>query len=255
MPSIFNAFRTELGVQALPAELESMSFRTRQHLRSSAAEVSVQRLAADAAGSLTFDVVVRNLAGHKLPTAYPSRRAWLHVVVTDGAGRVVFESGALRPDGGIVGNDNDRDASRYEPHHQVIRSTDQVQVYEAILAGPDGRVTTGLIKGVRYLKDNRILPSGFDKAGADADIAVRGGAAEDADFVAGTDRVRFQLDTVAADAPLEVVAELWYQPIGFRWAHNLAAFDAVKTNRFVRYFDALSEVSGTLLARAVQTTD
>ena len=35
----------------------------------------------------------RNLAGHKFPTGHPYRRAWLHVRVSDPAGRVLFESG------------------------------------------------------------------------------------------------------------------------------------------------------------------
>ena len=40
--------------------------------------------AADArSGRLTAEVRVENLGGHKLPTAFPSRRAWLHVVVRD----------------------------------------------------------------------------------------------------------------------------------------------------------------------------
>ena len=37
-------------------------------------------------GRLHADVVVENLGGHKLPTAYPSRRAWLHVIVRDRSG-------------------------------------------------------------------------------------------------------------------------------------------------------------------------
>ena len=40
-------------------------------------------------------------------------------------------------------------------------------------------MTTGLLKGLRFVKDNRLLPRGFDKASADADIAVRGDAAAD----------------------------------------------------------------------------
>ena len=39
-----------------------------------------------AGGTLALDVVVRNLTGHKFPTGYPSRRAWLHVTATDRAG-------------------------------------------------------------------------------------------------------------------------------------------------------------------------
>ena len=45
-----------------------------------------------------MEIAIRNLAGHKLPTAYPSRRVWLHVSVRDPSGGRVFESGALRED-------------------------------------------------------------------------------------------------------------------------------------------------------------
>ncbi|MFP4622798.1 MAG: hypothetical protein ACLFRX_01335 [Gemmatimonadota bacterium] len=255
MPRVFNAYRDELAVQALPAELELMAFRTREHLRNEAARVRVGEPSMGEDGLLEFDVEVRNLAGHKLPTAYPSRRAWLHVVVTDASGRALFESGALRPDGSIVGNDNDVSADRYERHHTVIREPDQVQVYEAIMVDGDGRVTTGLLKGVRFTKDNRVLPTGFDKAGADPDVAVNGEAVDDGDFAAGSDRVRFEVDAAGAARPLEVTVELWYQPIAFRWAHNLADFEALETDRFVRYYEALSDSTAMMLARASRAVD
>ena len=62
------------------------------------------------AGRLEAEVSVENLGGHKLPTAYPSRRAWLHVAVRDRNNRIVFESGAVDAKGQIAGNDNDADA-------------------------------------------------------------------------------------------------------------------------------------------------
>ena len=253
MPKVFNAFRNELAVQALPIELDAMAMRTMENLKARTARVTLGDLAVDSAGALSFAVDVRNLAGHKLPTAYPSRRAWLHVTVTDADGRTLFESGALQPDGSIVGNDNDRDARRYEPHHASITDPDQVQIYEAIMVDQHDRVTTGLLRGMRFVKDNRVLPTGFDKATADPDIAVNGEAARDADFVGGGDRVDYRVDVARATRPLQVNAELWYQPIAFRWAQNLAEFDAVETRRFVRYFDALSEVSGALVADATRT--
>jgi hypothetical protein len=200
--------------------------------------------------TLNVEVAVANLAGHKLPTAYPSRRAWLHVIVRDAAGTVVFESGAAGPDGRIAGNDNDEDSARFEPHHTTIRQPGQVQIYEAIMADRAGAVTTGLLHAARYLKDNRLLPRGFDKATAEKDIATQGDAAGDPDFAAGGDRVRYAVATGGHAAPLTVEVELAYQPVGFRWAKNLDRFDAFEPKRFVRYYDALAPAGTAVLAKA-----
>src|SRR5262249_4663998 len=152
-----------------------------QYLQTTSAKLSIANTQT-ASGRVQADVTVENLGGHKLPTAYPARRVWLHVTVRDGARRTVFESGALRADGSIEGNDNDADASRYEPHYSEIREPDQVQIYESVMADTSGALTTGLLAAVRYVKDNRVLPRGFDKRTADKDIAVVGGAADDANF-------------------------------------------------------------------------
>jgi hypothetical protein len=48
-----------------------------------------------------------------------------------------------------------------------------------------------------------------------------------------------------------VQAELWYQPIAYRWAQNLRPYDAPETNRFLEFYDSMSEVSGVILATGV----
>jgi len=254
MPKILNRYRTELGVVALPQELAAASSRTIEHLGSLAAVLTLER-AEVSGGKLTADLLVESLAGHKLPTAYPSRRAWLHVTVTDGRGQAVFESGAIGPDGSIAGNDNDADPSRYEPHYAAIDRPDQVQIYESILVGPDDAVTTGLLTAVRYIKDNRVLPLGFDKATAEEDIAVYGKASGDPDFTAGSDRVRYSVDLGGASGPFTVKAELLYQPIAYRWAHNLSQQQAMETDRFVGYYDSLAGASSATMARAEATVE
>src|SRR4029077_466678 len=188
-------------------------------------------------GKLDADVLVENLTGHKLPTAFPSRRAWLHVVVRDHNGQTVFESGALNPDGSIHGNVNDVDASRFMPHYREISSSDQVEIYEPILKDQDGHVTTGLAAAVGYLKDNRLLPAGFQKQTADEDIAVVGDAADDPNFTGAGDLVRYSVTLGDAQGPFHIDAELWYQPIGFRWAHNLIPYQAAETSRLIGYYE------------------
>lgn len=240
-------YRAELGVVAPARELELAAQRTVEHLQSRSARLAVTDLRVED-GRLAADVVVENLAGHKLPTAYPSRRAWLHVTVADGDGRIVFESGALEGGARIVGNDNDGDPSRFEPHYTTIDDPAQVQVYEAIMVGPADEVTTGLLSAVRYEKDNRILPRGFDAVTASEDIAVRGRAGADEDFVGGADRVRYSVAVDETAGPFTVEAALWYQPIGYRWARNLADYDAFETQRFLRYYESMARGSAVKLA-------
>ena len=252
MLRMLNRFRNDLKVTAPPQELEAAARATIRQLQTDTATVAVsQGRLAD--GMLSAVVSVRNLTGHKLPTGYPSRRVWLHVVVRDREGKTVFESGALASSGRIAGNDNDEDAARFEPHHVEIRTSNDVQIYESIMATPEGAVTTGLLRATQFVKDNRLLPEGFDKGSAIADIAVRGPAAQDADFTAAGDEVRYVVPVGSAQGPFEIDAELRYQPIGFRWADNLRSYDAVEPRRFVSFFDATAPGSSSVLARAVAT--
>ena len=242
----------ELGVAAPARDLDAAARQTVDHLGARSARLAVESARVEG-GTLTAEVAVRNLAGHKLPTAYPSRRVWLHVTVADRNGETVFESGAFRADGSIVGNDNDADGSTFEPHHEVISGADQVQVYEAIMEDFRGEVTTGLISAVQFVKDSRLLPEGFDKASAGEDVAVQGAAADDPDFAAGGDRTTYRVDVSGAEGPFRVEARLRYQPIAHRWARNLEGYDAMETNRFSRYYRSMAASSAVELARAAAT--
>jgi hypothetical protein len=249
---MLNRFRDALGVEAPSAELERASAATLAHLEQSAARLTIDRTAL-AGGQLSVDVSVANLSGHKLPTAYPSRRAWIRLLVRDAAGRTIFSSGALQPSGAIEGNANDEQPTAFEPHYREIRRGDQVQIYESILADASGAVTTGLISALRYAKDNRLLPKGFDKATAQADIAVHGDARDDADFTGDGDRVRYVIDVGGAAGPFSIDATLLFQPIGFRWADNLRAYKAGEPSRFVTFFDQMSRQTAAPLSRAAAT--
>jgi hypothetical protein len=252
MLGVLNRFRTDLGVVARPAELDAAITRTKAFLQSSSAAVLVER-AALVQGRLEADIVVRNLAGHKLPTAYPSRRVWLRVTAHDGEGRLLFSSGQVEPNGAIAGNDNDEDGARFEPHYREIRSPGEVQIYEAIMGTETRAVTTGLLSAVSYLKDNRILPRGFDKRTAPADVAVHGEASADPDFGAGEDRVRYSIDTADARGPFTIEVQLWYQSIAYRWAQNLKAYNAPETQRFVTYYEQVAPESALMLTRTART--
>jgi len=250
---ILNRYRGELNVTALRPELDAAADRTITHLQTQAAKISLADVQV-VGGRAQAEVTVENLGGHKLPTAYPSRRVWLHVTVRDRDGRAVFESGAIQPNGSIQGNDNDADAVKYEPHYREVTSPDQVQIYESVMAGADGVPTTGLLTALRFIKDNRLLPHGFDKSTAEQEIAVHGDAANDADFTSGGDKIRYSVSVGAAQGPFIVDVELRYQPIGYRWAENLRKYDAFEPRRFNGYYDAMSADSSVTLGHASAVT-
>jgi hypothetical protein len=246
---MLNRYRADLDVWALPEEFETAATRTVNHLQTKTAEISIDRVDATA-GRLQAEISVRNLSGHKFPTAYPSRRAWLHVTVKDRNNRVVFESGALKPDGSIVGNDNDADPNRFEPHYTEITAADQVQIYEDIMVGANNVPTTGLLTAVRFIKDNRLLPSGFNKRAVDQEIAPQGGAVGDDDFTGGGDKIRYSIPLGDAQGPFQVEAEFLFQPISYRWANNLRPYSmAMEPQRFVNYYNEMSGGSAVTVAR------
>jgi mono/diheme cytochrome c family protein len=117
------------------------------------------------------------------------------------------------------------------------------------MADSGGAITTGLLRATQFVKDNRLLPRGFDKASASPEIAPHGTARDDEDFAGGGDRVRYVIPAGNASGPYDVTVELWYQPIGFRWARNLATYDAPEPRRFVKYYDSMATGSAVIVAK------
>jgi hypothetical protein len=248
MLEILRTFGEERQVTASSEQFEAKKVQTVDQLQNHAATLAVEEVELSES-HLGVTVVIQSLAGHKFPTGFPARRAWLHFTVQDAGEGVVFESGAVNPDGSIVGNDNDADPTQYESHYQVVASPDQVQIYESIMGDSEGDVTTVLLRGAGYLKDNRLLPSGFDKGTAFEDIAAYGQAMEDADFAGGGDRVPYAIELGDAEGPFTVTVELLYQSVGYRWAENLRRHEASEPARFLDYYEAVPNLP-VVVARA-----
>jgi len=225
----------DLQVTASSDQFKDTLSRIYDQLSTRTASVLIEE--AQVTGShLSVDVLVESQVGHKFPAGFPSRRAWLHLVVYDVNGSVIFDSGSYDQLGNISGNDNDLDASQYETHHEVIEDPEQVQIYEAIIHDVDSEVTTTLLRGAGYLKDNRLLPLGFDIGAADDDIKIRGAAARDTDFLGGSDKVRYMVDVGDVELPLTVKVELLYQSISYRWAQNLNEYSDQESGQFLEYY-------------------
>jgi hypothetical protein len=240
-----------LGVTADAAHFDATLARVDQQLGKQAATLALNAL--DLQGDvLTAQFEVTALTGHKFPASFPSRRAWLHVTVTDADGQAVFESGAHQADGSIVGNAADSDPAALEPHYDVVTQADQVQIYEPIMGDNEGKVTYQLLRGAVYLKDNRLLPAGAEKAKLPKDIGVYGEAAEDANFVGGRDEVTYRLDVKGARGPFTVDAELLYEPLSYRFIQDLLTDQTAEVQKFAGLYSQADKRA--LVAASIQPT-
>ncbi|MBK6463921.1 MAG: hypothetical protein IPF92_23410 [Myxococcales bacterium] len=200
------------GASADPPAFEAQAERTRKNLASAATVTLADvRAGAGASARLEVDVRVENKTGHKFPTGYPSRRAWLHLKVT-GPGGVVWESGRSDAFGRLVdrgGRVLDTKSAIF-PHRDVITTEGEVMVYEAVLGDESGKVVHRPLEATRYLKDNRLPPLGASATHPDGPITVSYGAERDRDF-GSSDTVHFVLAGVSGEVTIEV--ELLFQSV------------------------------------------
>jgi len=244
MLSILQTYREPLGVK--PTDFSS-SILNAEKLLQGAAELEITDSELSG-GSLNFQVKINSLTGHKLPTGYPSRRVILHVTIIDSLGAIVFESGKVNADGSVVGLDSDENTASYEPHYQTIESDQQVQVYEVIMQDYQDKLTYTLLRAKSYIKDNRLLPLGFNKDTAVRKIKVQGAAESDVDFMAGGDTVQFNLKQFSGQQ-YTVKAELVYQTTGYAFANDLFQDTSLEVKRFKQMFNA-SSLKSTSMASA-----
>ena len=242
MQSLLMNNAESLGVLVPAADFSEAIERNREFVATGAAVQIVSselQSTGESDGQLVTQVRIDNLAGHKLPSGFASRRAFVHFLVTDSAGNTVFESGAENADGSITGIDADTDSNQYEAHYELIDSSEQVQVYEAIMGDQNDAVTHTLMNATQYLKDNRLLPSGLIKASAPDDIGTFGNAIADADFDAGGDNIEYRVQ-VPAGTSVTVQVSLVYQPLAYGHLQDLFASDSLPD---VAYFKTLYDAA------------
>lgn len=193
------------GNSVVPAALgnREMESRARQQLgRALQLDVKARR----EKGVAIVEVAVTNLTGHKLPTAFPSRQVWIHLQARDGAGKVVFETGAW---------DSATDGFADGP---------ETVVFEAEYSDARGRPTVSLLEAARYRKDTRIPPAGF-RTGRLAEAGLRGleigpvAVPANINLQPGSATATFR---VISSLPLEIEAEALFRTI--QPSHRLPAF-------------------------------
>lgn len=214
--------------------------------RENTVDLEVETRLDDGDKTLTVDVEVTNKVGHRFLSGVGFRRSFLELLVieaTEDGDRVVWGSGrtnsvgVLVDDGGKVlptefferGADG---SEQYQPHHEVITRQDQVQVYEELIRNAKGDFTTSFVRRHKHVKDNRLLPFGWQLRGPvpgryaefkDYLEATHPGpdAVRDADYVSGQgrDSVRYELSLPDDVDPqrITVRATMYYQSVPPYW--------------------------------------
>ena len=216
----------QLSLSASPTQFDSTIARTVASLQHETARLTVNQLAS-AQGEWAFEVEVENLAGHKFPSGYPARVAFLEFILTDGGTDTLFHSGRWSEAGGIFGRDE-----AYEPHWNEINAEDQVQVYELVMGDVTGANTQVLERADVILKDNRLVPRGFSALHPVYDTVQVGPMAmldedfnrRDGEEGSGTDRLVYRIAAGSEAAQVEATVRLHYQAVPARWVSALFEF-------------------------------
>ena len=265
----------ELGLTASEAQFDSTLNRTLEMLQQQSVDMTFETAQLDPeSGDVAVSVKLQNKAGHKFPSGYPARRVWLELEVADGLGNAIWQSGQLAEDGvNIVGADEGGIES-FQPHHDVITESSQVQIYEFVIADVTGTPTNLLERAAITLKDNRLPPIGFrtdhpvydttlvvganvewDMEAGDFNRAESGAEGTGADVV----HYAFPLPELSGCSNCSVTARLWYQAMPPRWVAPMFEVETDVIAEFESMYwdyaapELVSEVTQNFVASSVGT--
>ena len=240
MLDLMKANTTALGITASATNFDSTLIRTKRMMQDSAVVMSLN-LVSRTIDTAYYEVKLANKAGHKFPSGYPSRRAFMQFVVLDDAGDTLFKNGILNSAYQLIGQD-----ATFEPHHNTITNENDVQIYELVAGDVLGGVTTVLERAFSMLKDNRLTPVGFTTSHYAYDTTkIVGEALTDSDFNyeasiegSGTDIIHFNIPMYGFTGNLNVVSSLYYQSVPHKWLDEMFTFSSPDIASFQGMFNA-----------------
>lgn len=229
---MFKQFGAQLGLTQGDRNYDTSNFAYKPRLDLSITETTQQVQSATAriavvaqrrtANGLDVDVEVSNQTGHKFPSGVGFRRAFIEFTALDQGGNIVWSSGRSNNQGVIVNDAGQPLATEFsktvwQPHWKIITNSQAVQIYEARDKDLQGLLTTSFLGLAKSVKDNRLMPAGWDASGPyaswTAPVAVP--AVTNAGYYngSGSDRVTYRLPANVAGNVRMVRAVLHYQSI------------------------------------------
>lgn len=228
-----------LGLSADSADFDKVISRTLDQLQNNTLNIVLTDEGRDA-NTANYKLEIENLTGHKFPSGYPSRRAYIEFIVESSNGDTLFHSGKTDNEYRLLDED-----MTYENHYDTITSTNQVQIYEMVMGDVNSNVTTVLERAVSHLKDNRLPPVGFTSSHFSYDtVKVVGNALTDINFNkiagvegSGKDAIYFQIPLNGYNGPLTVTANVYYQPIPPKWTDEMFNLSSTEIDLFKHLYN------------------
>lgn len=174
--------------------------------------------------TLYLDLSVQNKAGHKFPSGYPSRRAFVQVVVVSAANDTIFASGLFNTDGELK-----YPGLPWQPHYTFLNNEVNTQIYEMVMGDVNGDKTTLLERAFVHLKDNRLPPRGFSSTHYNYDtVKIIDNAFTDVNFNrnggtegTGRDITHFHIALNGYMGSFNVYTRMYYQTIPPSWLSEM----------------------------------
>ena len=245
-----------LELTASSVQFDSTIARTRRLLDQNTLLLDASVVERDA-DTARIAVELINLGGHKFPSGYPARRAFVELTVSNANDEVLFSSGAWNSEYEVVGHD-----PSWEPHYDVIRNPDQAQIYEMVMGDVNGDKTTVLERAKSPLKDNRIPPLGFTTTHPSYDTTLIAGVpASDLDFNRysngvegnGGDIVRYHVAMNGYEGLIRVRARVWYQSAPPGYMDEMFAFNTPEIDTWRDMFQSAD--NSPIMVKEVEITD
>lgn len=246
--------RDALGIFAGESQFNETITATTDNLQNKSLTMEVTEINRTA-DTVYVDVKLSNITGHKMPSGYPARRMSVHLVATDGAGNEVFRSGGFDENFYVT-----EESLPFEPHHNIISSEQEVQIYEMVMGDILNERTTTLLHGFSHLKDNRLVPLGFTESSNVYDTTEVVLGIPDADFNfdpaegSGTDIVHYRIPTNSFEEALTIGVEIYYQSIPPIWLDEIFTIDTPEISNFENMYES-ADKSPVLMKSALIDVD
>ncbi|MFK5855935.1 MAG: T9SS type A sorting domain-containing protein [Bacteroidota bacterium] len=243
----------ELGVTATGVQFDSTIARNYRMLQNQSLSSNIE-VVNRTVDSVFMELDMTNMAGHKFPGGYPSRRVFVELIVST-TSETIFHSGEYDSNGNLLFED-----STYEPHYNIINAEDQVQIYELVMGDINYDVTTVLERANFPLKDNRFPPVGFTTSFYTYDtVPIIGYAFTDVDFNkingtegSGADILHFHVPTLGNTELLNITANIYYQTVNDKWLAEMFSHSSDEIDLFKEFYNAADKTP--VLVKHVETT-